>query len=157
MRKFFVYLAVLVFLFIFTTDVCAQHQERDWDWKPYATLMKGGKTFMILYYGTSIAGYKGTVRWKFINRSANPIYKIILNEQNFILNNGETVTFDKRKFSTRRVDPGGFAMTLITQIESLNLEGIKEVQLDKPEITLDFGKGRVYDWNKLGTIEMGFQ
>lgn len=157
MRRLFLYIGLFVFMGLISTSVDAQYHERDWDWKPYASLMKGGKTFMILYYGTPISGYNGKVRWKFINRSANPIFKIILNEQQFQLTDGSIVKYDKRKFTTNRVDPGGFAMTLITQIEEGNFKGIEKITLTAPELTVDFGGGKVYDWNKLGTIEKGIQ
>lgn len=157
MQKFLIFIALLLCFNMVSVSGNAQYHERDWDWKPYASLMKSGKTFMVLYYGTPIDGYNGKVRWKFINRSANPIFKIILNDQTFHLIDGSEVVFDKRKFSTNRVNPGGFAMTLITQIEENDFKGIDHIVLAKPEVTIDFGGGKVYEWNKLGTIEKGIQ
>jgi hypothetical protein len=155
MKQFIFFIVISFFLGVSSVD--AQYNERDWHWKPYASLMKNNKTFMVLYYGTAIKGYDGTVRWRVENRTAKPLFKVTLNTQTFELRNGDTVVFDKRYFKTRRLSPGESAMTLILKIEEGELSGIQNAAVEAPELMLDFGNDRVYEWSKLGKIEKSVQ
>lgn len=154
MRKIFLFIFFISF-FAFTSS--AQYHERDWKWHPYASLTKGGQTFMVVYYGMNIKGYDGKIRWKIENRAAKPIFSADLAEQTYELNNGEVVNHKSIDFKTRRINPGETAMTLAINIESSIKSGIKKVTVGDPEITLDFGKNMIYEWNKIGTIEVAPQ
>ena len=154
MRKLFLFLIFISFLVL---NSYAQYHERDWKWLPYASLTKGGQTFMVLYYGENIKGYDGKVRWKIENRAAKPIFGADLAEQTYELKSGEVIKHEGVDFKTRRIKPGETAMTLAITLESDNKSGIEKVEVVKPEITLDFGKNMIYEWNKLGTIEIAPQ
>src|SRR6056297_2200300 len=127
-----------------------QYYERDWKWKPYASLKKGGKTFMVLYYGTLIEKYNGKVRWRFENRAAKPLFSVDLVKQTYTLKNGKKVEHKAQQFKIRRLNPGESAMTLPVVIEKDDLKGLKRVDLETPEIILDFRTGKKYDWDQLG-------
>ena len=148
----------IILLFIlfgfFSVNLNAQYHERDWKWQPYASLTKGGKIFMVLYYGYNINGYDGKVRWKLENKAAKPLFGADLAAQTYVLKNGESVEYEAQQFKTRRIKPGETAMTLAISIENENKSGIESIKVVAPEVTLDFGKEMIYEWNKLGTIEL---
>ncbi len=155
MTKKLVFLATILFFMI--QFVNAQYHERDWKWQPYASLTKGGEVFIVLYYGQLIEGYNGKVRWKIVNRAAQPLFGVDLGAQTYVLKNGKTVKRDERAFKTRRIKPGEDAMTLPVIIEQQALSGVKHIKVEPPEIILDFGKDRIYEWGKLGEIELAVQ
>lgn len=134
-----------------------QYHERDWSWKPYASLTKGGNIFMVVYYGTLIDGYNGKVRWKFENRAAKPLFGVELGKQTYELKSDKTVTRDARKFKSRRIEPGESAMTLPVVVEQQPFSGVELVSVESPEIILNFGKDRIYEWGKLGKVELSVQ
>jgi hypothetical protein len=147
---------VLLFVFIsfFSIISNAQYHERDWKWHPYASLTKGGNTFMVVYYGYNIMGYDGKVRWKLENKAAKPVFGADLAEQSYTLKNGEIIKKKGLDFKTRRIEPGETAMTLAITVESGEKSGIEKVEVISPEVVLNFGKNMIYEWNKLGTIEI---
>ncbi len=149
---------ILVISFLLLSFMASgQYHERDWKWKPYASLTKGGKTFMILYYGTLIDGYNGKVRWRFENRAAKPLFFVDLAKQIYTLENGNKVEQEEKKFKFRRLNPGESAMTLPIVIEKSNFKGLKRVTLKSPEIILDFKTGKKYEWGQLGKVEINVQ
>ncbi|HKK58986.1 MAG TPA: hypothetical protein VJ937_05885 [Salinivirga sp.] len=153
-KKILLFAAFFLFITLFAN---AQYHERDWKWQPYASLTKGGKVFIVLYYGTLIEGYNGKVRWKIVNRAAQPLFGVDLGAQTYVLKNGEEVQRDERDFKARRINPGENAMTLPVVIEQQAFSGVKRVKVSTPEIILDFGKDRIYEWGKLGKIELAVQ
>jgi len=150
---------ILLFIFfgLFSFSSQAQYHERDWKWYPYASLTKGGKTFMVLYYGYNIKGYDGKVRWKLENKAAKPLYGADLADQTYELKNGEIVEKKGIDIKTRLIKPGETAMTLAFPVENDTKSGIKNIKVASPEVVLDFGKKQIYEWNKLGTIEIAPQ
>jgi hypothetical protein len=148
---------LLFFIGILSFNSNAQYHERDWKWYPYASLTKSGKNFVVLYYGKNIKGYDGKIRWKIENKAAKPLFGADLAAQTYKLKSGKVVNHKGVNFKTRRIKPGETAMTLAITIEENAKTGITNVDVEKPEITLDFGQNKIYEWNKLGTIEIAPQ